>query len=39
MAIHVDGVNRVLMLLDYNYTHQHVLAELIAYAELVSVGT
>jgi cephalosporin hydroxylase len=36
---HADGVDRVLVSLDSNYTHEHVLAELNAYADLVSVGS
>ena len=36
---HADGVDRVLVLLDSNHTHEHVLAELNAYADLVSVGS
>ena len=35
----VDGVDRVLVSLDSNHTHEHVLAELNAYADLVSVGS
>jgi cephalosporin hydroxylase len=34
-----DGVERVLVSLDSNHTHDHVLAELNAYADLVSVGS
>ena len=34
-----DGVQRVLVSLDSNHTHEHVLAELNAYADLVSVGS
>jgi len=33
------GVNPVLVSLDSNHTHEHVLAELNAYADLVSVGS
>lgn len=33
-----DGVERVMVVLDSNHTHEHVLAELEAYAELVTVG-
>jgi cephalosporin hydroxylase len=36
---HADGVDRVLVSLDSNHTHEHVLAELNAYAHLVSVGS
>lgn len=36
---HADGIERVLVSLDSNHTHQHVLAELNAYADLVSVGS
>lgn len=36
---HSDGVERVLVSLDSNHTHEHVLAELNAYADLVSVGS
>lgn len=32
------GVERVMVMLDSNHTHQHVLAELEAYAPLVTVG-
>ena len=32
------GVERVMVILDSNHTHEHVLAELHAYAPLVSVG-
>jgi len=35
---HANGVERVLVLLDSNHTHEHVLAELNSYADLVSVG-
>ena len=35
---HAEGVDRVLVSLDSNHTHEHVLAELNAYADLVSVG-
>jgi cephalosporin hydroxylase len=34
-----DGKRRVLVLLDSNHTHEHVLAELRAYAPLTSVGS
>lgn len=33
------GVERVLVSLDSNHTHEHVMAELNAYADLVSVGS
>lgn len=36
---HADGVNRVVVSLDSSHTHDHVLAELNAYADLVSVGS
>ncbi|MDC0261265.1 cephalosporin hydroxylase family protein [Synechococcus sp. AH-551-N17] len=36
---HADGGERVLVSLDSNHTHEHVLAELNAYADLVSVGS
>jgi cephalosporin hydroxylase len=36
---HADGVQRVMVSLDSNHTHEHVLAELNAYADLVSVGS
>lgn len=36
---HAVGVERVLVSLDSNHTHDHVLAELNAYADLVSVGS
>ena len=36
---HADGVERVMVSLDSNHTHDHVLAELNAYADLVSVGS
>ena len=36
---HADSVDRVLVSLDSNHTHEHVLAELNAYADLVSVGS
>ena len=35
----VDGFDRVLVSLDSNHTHAHVMAELDAYADLVSVGS
>ena len=34
-----DGKERILVLLDSNHTHDHVLAELEAYAPLTSVGS
>lgn len=36
---HADGVERVMVSLDSNHTHEHVLCELNAYADLVSVGS
>jgi cephalosporin hydroxylase len=36
---HASGVERVLVSLDSNHTHEHVLAELDAYADLVSVDS
>jgi cephalosporin hydroxylase len=36
---HADCVERVLVSLDSNHTHEHVLAELNAYADLVSVDS
>ena len=36
---HADGVEQVLVSLDSNHTHEHVLGELNAYADLVSVGS
>jgi cephalosporin hydroxylase len=36
---HAGGAERVLVSLDSNHTHEHVLAELNAYADLVSVGS
>ena len=36
---HADGIDRVLVSLDSNRTHEHVLAEMNAYADLVSVGS
>ena len=36
---HADGVDRMLVSLDSNHTHEHVLAELNAYADLVSAGS
>lgn len=36
---YADGVERVLISLDSNHTHDHVLAELNAYADLVTVGS
>lgn len=34
-----EGLDRVMVSLDSNHTHEHVLAELNAYANLVSVGS
>lgn len=34
-----SGYNRILIFLDSNHTHEHVLAELEAYAQLTSVGS
>ena len=34
-----SSYNRILICLDSNHTHEHVLAELVAYAPLVSVGS
>ncbi len=36
---HSERKSRILVVLDSNHTHQHVLAELEAYAPLVSVGS
>ena len=36
---HADDFDRVIVSLDSNHTHEHVLAELNAYADLVSVGS
>ena len=36
---HADSVDRVLVSLDSNHTHEHVLAELNAYADLVTIGS
>lgn len=36
---HADGLDRVLVSLDSNHTHEHVLAELNAYADLVTIGS
>ena len=36
---HADGYERVLVSLDSNHTHEHVLAELNVYADLVSIGS
>jgi cephalosporin hydroxylase len=35
---HASGCDRVMVVLDSNHTHAHVLAELDAYAQLVTVG-
>lgn len=36
---HAVGVEKILVSLDSNHTHEHVLAELNAYADLASVGS
>ncbi len=36
---YADGFDRVMVSLDSNHTHEHVLGELNAYADLVSVGS
>ena len=36
---HAEGLDRVLVALDSNHTHAHVLDELNAYADLVSLGS
>jgi cephalosporin hydroxylase len=36
---HAAGVDRVLVSLDSNHTHAHVIGELNAYADLVSIGS
>lgn len=36
---HAAGKHKILVCLDSNHTHEHVLAELNAYADLVSVGS
>jgi cephalosporin hydroxylase len=36
---HAFGVEKILVSLDSNHTHQHVLSELNAYADLASVGS
>ena len=38
VAAHAEGVERVMVVLDSNHTHEHVLAELEAYAPLVTPG-
>jgi len=35
---HAEQANRVMVVLDSNHTHSHVLSELLAYSPLVSVG-
>ena len=35
---HAKGVDQIMLALDSNHAHDHVLAELNAYADLVSVG-
>lgn len=39
VSIHAKEYNNILVVLDSNHTHDHVLAELNAYAPLVSVGS
>lgn len=39
VAAHADGYDRVMVLLDSNHTHEHVLAELELYAPFVSKGS
>ena len=39
MRSHADGDDRVLVSFDSNHTDEHVLAELNAYADLVSLGS
>ena len=39
MRARAAGKQRVLVMLDSNHTHAHVLAELQAYADLASVGS
>ncbi len=39
VAAHADGYERVMVFLDSNHTHDHVLAELELYAPLVSKGS
>jgi cephalosporin hydroxylase len=36
---HAEGVDRVLVSLESNHTHEHVLSELNAYADLVADGS
>jgi cephalosporin hydroxylase len=36
---HANGIVRMLMSVDSHHTHEHVLAELNAYADLVSIGS
>ena len=37
--VYADGAKKILLFLDSNHTHNHVLSELIAYAPLVSQGS
>ena len=39
VRLYANGKERVLVFLDSNHTHEHVLAELTAYGPLVSVGS
>ncbi len=39
VAEHVEGKQRILLILDSNHTHEHVLAELNAYAGFVTKGS
>jgi len=36
---HAEGVGQILVSLDSNHTHEHALAELNSYADLVSIGS